>query len=62
MILRVLLQGFGTLIALPQLHNGAGINVTGMLLPPGVELDKAIIPIMHWQSGSVRARARRTWC
>ena len=45
------LQGFQSLVALPQYDNGEGLNVTCMLLPAGFELDKSIIPILHWQSG-----------
>jgi phosphoserine phosphatase RsbU/P len=45
------LQGFQSMVALPQYDDGQGLNVTGMLLPPGFELDKSIIPILHWQSG-----------
>jgi sigma-B regulation protein RsbU (phosphoserine phosphatase) len=45
------LQGFQSLIALPQYDGGEGLNVTVMLLPPGLEIDKAIIPVLHWQSG-----------
>lgn len=45
------LQGFQGLIALPQYDGGQGLNVTAMLLPPGMEIDPAVIPILHWQSG-----------
>ena len=45
------LQGFEHLIALPQYDNGEGLNVTIMLMPKGVELDQALIPMLHWQSG-----------
>ncbi len=45
------LQGFGSLIALPQYDGGEGLNVTAMLMAPGFEIDRAVIPIMHWQSG-----------
>jgi sigma-B regulation protein RsbU (phosphoserine phosphatase) len=45
------LQGFGSLIALPQYDRGEGINVTVSLLPPGREIDKSAIPMLHWQSG-----------
>jgi sigma-B regulation protein RsbU (phosphoserine phosphatase) len=45
------LQGFQSLIALPQYDGGQALNVTTMLLPPGMEIDKAVIPIIHWQSG-----------
>ncbi len=45
------LYEFQTLIALPQYDDGEGINATATLLPPGVEIDPALIPMMHWQSG-----------
>jgi sigma-B regulation protein RsbU (phosphoserine phosphatase) len=45
------LEGFGALVALPQYDDGEGLNVTTMLLPPGVEIDHAMIPTLHWQSG-----------
>jgi sigma-B regulation protein RsbU (phosphoserine phosphatase) len=45
------LEGMGALIALPQYDGGESLNVTGLLLPPGVQIDHAMVPIMHWQSG-----------
>jgi sigma-B regulation protein RsbU (phosphoserine phosphatase) len=45
------LEGFGSLVALPQYDGGEGINVTAMLLPPGERLDPTVVPILHWQSG-----------
>jgi phosphoserine phosphatase RsbU/P len=45
------LQGFASLVALPQYDGGEGLNVTAMLLPPGEEIDHAMIPMLHWQSG-----------
>jgi sigma-B regulation protein RsbU (phosphoserine phosphatase) len=45
------LQGFQTLIALPQYDGGESLNVTGMLLPAGSEFDYSIIPTMHWHAG-----------
>ncbi len=45
------LQGFQTLIALPQYEDGEGLNVTASMLAPGIEIDHSIIPMMHWQSG-----------
>ena len=27
------------------------MNVTAMLFPPGIEIDRAMIPMMHWQAG-----------
>src|SRR6267378_2054185 len=34
------LEGFQSIIALPQYDQGEGLNVTSMLLPPGMEVDK----------------------
>ena len=48
---RFYLDGFGSLVALPQYDGGEGLNVTAMLLPPGQEIDPSMIPMLHWQSG-----------
>jgi phosphoserine phosphatase RsbU/P len=45
------LEGFGSLIALPQYDGGEGLNVSINLAPPGAEVDRSFIPIMHWQAG-----------
>jgi sigma-B regulation protein RsbU (phosphoserine phosphatase) len=45
------LQGFQQLIALPQYDGGESLNVTGMLLPAGIEYDPYLIPTMHWHGG-----------
>jgi len=45
------LQGFQSLVALPQYDDGDALNVTIMLMPPGVTLDPAVIPLLHWQGG-----------
>lgn len=45
------LEGFGSLVALPQYDGGVAMNVTMSLLPPGREIDHAMIPMMHWQTG-----------
>jgi sigma-B regulation protein RsbU (phosphoserine phosphatase) len=47
----IYLEGFGSLVALPQYDDGESLNVTLMLIPAGVELDHAIIPMLHWQAG-----------
>lgn len=47
---RFYLEGFQSLIAYPQYEGGKGINVGVTLFPPGVEIDKAFIPILHWQA------------
>ena len=48
---RPYLEGFQSLVALPQYDEGEGLNVTVMLLPPGFEHDEAMIPVLHWQAG-----------
>lgn len=48
---RFYLEGFQSLIALPQYDCGQSLNVTLMLMPPGRELDRSIIPMLHWQGG-----------
>jgi sigma-B regulation protein RsbU (phosphoserine phosphatase) len=48
---RFYLEGFERGVALPQYDDGEGINVTVMLVPPGVEIDTAMIPMLHWQAG-----------
>jgi sigma-B regulation protein RsbU (phosphoserine phosphatase) len=45
------LDGFASLIALPQYDGGEGLNITCMLFPPGIEIAHATIPMMHWQAG-----------
>ena len=48
---RFYLEGFQSLIALPQYDDGEGLNTTVFLLPPGEEIDHAMIPMIHWQAG-----------
>ena len=48
---RFFLEGFGSLVAFPQYDDGAALNVTMLLMPPGAELDRSAIPMLHWQSG-----------
>lgn len=48
---RFYLEGFASLVALPQYDGGEGLNVTAMLLPPGYGVDRSVIPVLHWQSG-----------
>ncbi|HEV8290891.1 MAG TPA: PP2C family protein-serine/threonine phosphatase [Tepidisphaeraceae bacterium] len=45
------LEGFQSLVALPHYEANQGINVTIMLMPAGREMDKATIPMLHWQGG-----------
>jgi sigma-B regulation protein RsbU (phosphoserine phosphatase) len=48
---RFYLEGFQSLVALPQYDCGEGLNVTAMLLPAGITIDTSIIPMLHWQAG-----------
>ena len=45
------LEGFQTLISMPQYDAGEALNTTIMLAPPGVEIDPQKLPMFHWQSG-----------
>ena len=45
------LQGFQALFALPQYDDGESLNVTIMLLPRGDEIERDMIPMLHWQAG-----------
>lgn len=47
---RFYLEGFQSLVALPTYDGGEGLNVTVMLAPPGLEIERARIPVMHWQT------------
>lgn len=44
------LEGFASLIALPQYDDGEAMNMSMLLVPPGVEIDYTMIPMMHWQA------------
>jgi sigma-B regulation protein RsbU (phosphoserine phosphatase) len=45
------LEGFQSLVAVPQYDRGEGLNVLMALFPPSVVLDPSIIPMLHWHSG-----------
>jgi sigma-B regulation protein RsbU (phosphoserine phosphatase) len=45
------LEGFQSLVALPNYDGGEGLNVTVMLFPRERAFDPAMIPVLHWQSG-----------
>jgi sigma-B regulation protein RsbU (phosphoserine phosphatase) len=47
---RFYLEGFQSLVALPTYDGGEGLNVTVMLVRPGMELARERIPMMHWQT------------
>lgn len=47
---RFYLEGFQSLVALPQYDGGEALNITMLLLPPGKEIDLERIPTMHWQN------------
>lgn len=44
------LEGFQSLIALPQYDAGVALNVGISLFKPGVDFDRSIVPMMHWQA------------
>jgi sigma-B regulation protein RsbU (phosphoserine phosphatase) len=48
---RFYLEGFASLVALPQYDDGEALNCTCMLFPPGTEPDPQMIPMLHWQGG-----------
>jgi len=45
------LEGFQTLVALPQYDCGKGLNVGMSLFKAGEEFDRSVVPMMHWQAG-----------
>lgn len=45
------LEGFESLIAMPQYDGGEALNITVLLLTPGEEIDHSMIPMLHWQGG-----------
>src|SRR6185312_16366154 len=47
---RFYLEGFQTLISLPQYDGGESLNMTVMLLPPGTDFDFDVVPTMHWHA------------
>jgi sigma-B regulation protein RsbU (phosphoserine phosphatase) len=48
---RFYLEGFQSLVALPNYDGGEALNTTVLLFPPGKEINHAVIPMMHWQAG-----------
>lgn len=44
------LEGFQSLMSLPQYENGEATNISIALFKPGVEWDRTMVPTMHWQS------------
>ncbi len=48
---RFYLEGFQSLIALPQYDGGEAMNTSVWLLPPGEQIDRTMVPMMHWQAG-----------
>jgi sigma-B regulation protein RsbU (phosphoserine phosphatase) len=48
---RFYLEGFASLVALPQYDGGEALNATVLLSPPGADIDRTMIPMMHWQAG-----------
>lgn len=47
---RFYLEGFAGAICLPQYEGGKGINVGITFIPHGVQIDKSIVPMLHWQA------------
>jgi sigma-B regulation protein RsbU (phosphoserine phosphatase) len=47
---RFYLEGYQSLIALPQYEGGKGVNIGMTLFEPGDEFDHSILPMMHWQA------------
>src|SRR5581483_8800875 len=45
------LEGFQSLVAFPQYDDGEALNFIMPLFPPGMEMDRAFIPMMHWHAG-----------
>jgi sigma-B regulation protein RsbU (phosphoserine phosphatase) len=45
------LQGYQSLVALPQYDDGVALNMTALLFKAGDEIDRSMIPMIHWQSG-----------
>jgi phosphoserine phosphatase RsbU/P len=45
------LEGFQSLVFLPQYDEGEALNGTILLPDQGKELEKALIPMLHWQAG-----------
>jgi sigma-B regulation protein RsbU (phosphoserine phosphatase) len=48
---RFYLEGFQSLIALPNYEKGIGVNIGISLFMPGADFDHSIVPMMHWQAG-----------
>lgn len=47
---RFYLEGFQSLIALPQYEGGKAVNIGMTLFDPGDEFDHSMVPMMHWQA------------
>jgi sigma-B regulation protein RsbU (phosphoserine phosphatase) len=45
------LEGFKAMVALPQYDEGESLNVTCLLLQRGDEIEREMIPMLHWQAG-----------
>jgi len=45
------LDGFRALIGLPQYDGGEALNMTFLLLPKGDEVERDMVPMLHWQAG-----------
>jgi phosphoserine phosphatase RsbU/P len=47
---RFYLEGFQSLVALPQYDNGVALNVSMSLYESGEVLDHSVLPMIHWQA------------
>lgn len=48
---RFYLEGFQSLVAMPQYDGGIAMNLTGLLFRPGDEIDPELLPMIYLQSG-----------
>lgn len=48
---RFYLEGFQSLIAMPQYDGGESLNLTALLFPAGKEIDPTLLPMLYLQSG-----------
>jgi phosphoserine phosphatase RsbU/P len=48
---RFYLQGFQSLVAMPQYDGGESLNLTALLFPAGKEVDPTLLPMLYLQSG-----------
>lgn len=44
------LEGYQSMVALPQYEDGEALNFTCLMLPPGHQFDYSIVPTLHWHA------------